>query len=277
MHKSTLLAALFSLGAPWACSPVPGPAKLPQVDGVHGTVRARVSLIFEEIDMYKPRIEEGADLDPYLAPIIYREVVPGQQEEAPLGALVTEEDGLSVDGSMLTVYYREGVASVDGVEYRQLSFNWFVPGAGADTLDSQGLRVTFDTAGLPAIFEVLEDRSGVSQFYVTAPLEALAIEEHGAPLAGRHLSVEPDLEEWPDVIVPRTVGQSPVALGPIAYLRGSSRDVHNLHCRCDPSLITSIRATLEYELVLLERMPDGARDFAAPDWPFRCLRLPSAF
>ena len=270
-----LLIALLVMTALLACGPAP--PELPRVGSVHETLRARVEIHFEEVDMYKPRVPEGADLDPYLAPMIYREVAAGEPQGAPFGALVAGEGGWSVDASRPTVYYREGVAQVNGEEHEQLSFLWFAPSSSSEALETQGLRVTCDAAGSPAIFEVLADSSGIHTFYVTRPLETLGFEEHGAPLPGRVHALEPSLDERPDVLVPRTVGQSPVALGPMAYLRAVGGDVVNVHCRCDPSLISSIRATPEYELVPLERMPEGARDFEASEWPWLCLRLPGSF
>lgn len=236
---------------------------------------ARVETHFEEVDLIKPAAVGGGEFDTYLAPMFYREPAPGSlASEAGFGALVREGEGWRVDTARPTVYFERGAVSHGGIDLEQLSLRWYSPGPGGVPA-VQGLRMTFDSEGFPAIFEVLTDASGASIFYVSKPLETLALEELGEPLRGQRLSVEPDAQERLDVVVPRVLGQGPAPLGPFVYLGAEGTDVLSLHCRCSPSQITDIRGAVEYELAPHDPAAADLGGFQDPDWAFLSLRLPA--
>lgn len=228
----------------------------------------------------------AAGLDPYLAPILLP-VLAGQEPTSPgIGALGLSDGQLLVDPDRPTVYHDEGRVLVGEEEHRQLTFLWF--GAGGESPRVQGVRVTCDREGLPAIFELLADGEGRTLLFVTRGLEEASRASHGEPLEGREHACEPGLELRPDVLVPALVAHSPEALGPMVYLTEACDEVLGLHCRCEPARLQAIRQTVEYELrpltsldpevvEALERWLGPERVFPAPDWPLVSLRLPATF
>jgi hypothetical protein len=241
-------------------------------------LRARAESHFEVVDLWKPRMVEGTEIDPYLAPMIYRGVQEGSESVAGFGALASSGEGRgSVDVTRPTVYWRRASIEVGGVERTQLAFLWFFPGASPGGQEVQGLRMTLDSRGFPAIFELLRDSSRANLFYVTRALETRVAKERGEPLAGRTFCVEPALKERPDVLVPRLIGEGPAPMGPFVYHDLEGHDLVSLHCRCSPSQIKTIRETMEYDLLPLEALPEGVPGFEDPEWPFDCLRLPASF
>jgi hypothetical protein len=226
-----------------------------------------------------------AGLDPYLAPIVLREVADGRTP-GEFGALVLRDGRLAVDGARPTIYHEGGEFAQGEARHGQLAFRWFREEAGK--VVAQGVRVTLDREGLPAILEVLEDSSGRSLFFLTEGLEAAARERHGEPLVGRRHASEPDRALRPDVLVPALFAHAPEALGPMIYDAAAGGDVVAMHCRCEAARLQTIRRTVEYELrpldglepalrAALERELGPAAEFPASDWPFVSLRLPEVF
>jgi hypothetical protein len=153
--------------------------------------------------------------------------------------------------------------------------------------------MTFDSEGYPAIYEIFDDRSGKSLFYVSKSLENLARESVGGPLADRMYCVEPDAQERPDVLMLRLVQQGAKPLGPLLYDSFENADLMQLHCRCVPSQLKAIGASVKYELVAMVSLSKQERErlaqemgwdassedygFPAPIWPWTSLRLPAVF
>lgn len=257
-------------------------------------LRERALQRFAEVDFLKPKSEDAdAQLDPYLAPIVYRDVPAAGgplQDPTEFGALVLRGGELVADGARPTIYHAAGAAEWGDARFEQRSFFWF-RGRGA-TLAAQGVRVTFDQDGLPAVLEPLEDVSGLTPLFVSDHVEEAARERFGPPLEGRRFAAEPDLAERPDVVVVRTLSRGPEPLGPMVYDPVDGADVVNLHCRCNPSHIDAIRTTVEYDLRPFGGLPDEVRvlvreriggvegevpGFPAADWPLVSLRLPELF
>ena len=257
-------------------------------------LRARALVSFESVDMYKPVASERADLDVYHAPIFYREH-PAEarsiDQALEFGALNLRGGQLALDVQRPTVYTHRSSVVQAGMEHEQIIFLWFrVQGT---RLAAQGLRLTYGADGFPAIYEVLGDSSGRTLFFVSRALELLAGEVLGDPIEGRLYAVEPSPLERPDVLVVRTVSQGAEPLGPLVYDEHGSSDVIQLHCRCAPSQLKAIGASVSYELVDVEQLPenlrrqlavemgwgDAATDLGFPDptWPLTSLRLPDVF
>ena len=77
----------------------------------------------------------------------------------------------------------------------------------------QGIRITLNSAGQPAIWEVLADGSGAELIFVSQSLEAAALAEFGKPLPGRRYAIERSVEEAPSVVVARVIDDGPMAHG----------------------------------------------------------------
>lgn len=282
--------ALVGLGACGADAP----ASSGEPTDAAAVLRARAEGRFVSVDFLKPRSEDPeAGLDPYLAPIVYREVPSAggsAQDPTEFGAVELRGGELFVDGAQPTIYYWKDEAELGAARFEQLAFLWF-RGAG-EGCAAQGVRVTFDQDGLPAILEPLADTSGLTPLFVTEHVEGAAGERFGPPLAGRAYSAEPDLATRPDVVVVRTLSRGPEPLGPMVYDPADGADVVNLHCRCNPSHIDGIRVTVEYALRPFAGLPSDVRArvraqvggsegevpaFPAPDWPLVSLRVPELF
>lgn len=227
-------------------------------------------------DFVKPRVEEGAVHDPYLAPILYLEA----PHEAPLGAASAGSGGSpAVDASRAVVYVADETVRFDGADRRVLTHVWF---RALEPVRAQGLRVVLDRDGLPAIAEVLRGASGSRTVWVARALEDRALEELGEPLPGRELAIEAEGVRAAGVELAGTFVRPTTALGPFVYVPRESGDVVHLHCRCTPSSVKAFRETVEYELVPLELLdgtwPTGDDPGFTPvesveEW----LRLPAAF
>jgi hypothetical protein len=167
-------------------------------------------------------------------------------------------------------------------------------GATEDGLPAQGVRITCDSQGQPAVWEVLADTSGLRLIFVSQSVEAGAAAEFGKPLAGRRYAVERSLEEAPTAVVPRVIDDGPVPMGPMVYLSAGTRDVSTVLCRCMPAQVKRLVVTRTFELTRLDSaamatfLSNAGSGSNAPPvlWPAEerdasrlahCLRLPKAF
>ncbi len=158
----------------------------------------------------------------------------------------------------------------------------------------QGIRITLNSAGQPALWEVLTDSSGAELIFVSHSLEAAALAEFGKPLPGRRYAIERSMEEAPNVIVARVIDDGPVAMGPMVYLSAGTRTVSTLICRCMPAQVRKLVATATYDLLPFQSGPTNSLITQANAllkertafWPGehpgeerleQCLRLPGAF
>lgn len=270
--------AICLVGALASCPGTTGDegAQPGNVDSQLQTLRARTEIPFETIDFVKPRSDEDL-IDPYQAPILYSSITESD-DAFEFGALVEGDEGLQVDASRPTVYfYRESI-QVGAERYEQDHFVWF-RGQGAPwNLMAQGVRVTNDSEGFPVFLEVLNDESELDLVYVSKRIELLAAEEFGEAIAGRRFHVEPKRSEGPRVAVVGILDHGPEPLGPIVYSDSRTGDVSQVHCRCNPSNITNIRETIEYDLLPWSVVPEAMRasiEFRPATWPFTALRLPA--
>jgi hypothetical protein len=274
---AAVLAALVSScgGAEAEAGPPPSEAD---------ALRARAATRFEHADLFKPKMGEEAGLDPYLAPLFYLEAPPeGVAGDASLGSLRVDGDGrLDVDPDAPAVYWADDLVRIRDREHRQTTFVWFrsVEASGAT---AQGVRVTFDTGGMPAVFEALTDGSELTPLYVTKSHETAALDTFGAALEGRRFAVEAEEsggEGDARFAVVEIVDDGPVPMGPYVYHSAGRADVAALHCRCSPTRADEIREMREYELVpldLLEGAWSAEDAFGAPDRAVGALRLPAGF
>lgn len=144
--------------------------------------------------------------------------------------------------------------------YRSVEYSW------KHGERPQGVRIVLGDDDYPLLWEVLHDSAGLRPVFVATELEGTAFGAHGPPLAGRSWSIEPAVETAPELVVPRTVDPGPVPMGPFVYVGREGYDVATVICRCMPSQVGEITASLDYRLAPAAADPGDA--IALP------LRLP---
>ncbi|MHC5211050.1 MAG: hypothetical protein ACYTG2_10065 [Planctomycetota bacterium] len=249
----------------------------PPSDAVVERLRARNATRFAVADFLKPRMDASSPIDPYLAPLFHFEA----PHDAPLCRVLVDGDGAPrLDATRPTLYYADHRVALDDRERRQLTFVWFRRAAPPR---AQGVRLTFDAGGFPAIAEVLDDESGARLAYVSETLEQSAARAYGGPLPGRAYA----LEAAPDVasgggdalVVAGTIDAGPAPMGPYVYQARDAHDVVTIRCRCSSSQVDAIGQAIDYELAPLEMLAGawpsaGQPRFAPYDVLERSLRLP---
>jgi hypothetical protein len=203
----------------------------------------------------------------------------------------------ALDRARPAIYASLDAAQINGKPHTRLTYLWCYslepvqPGAG---LPLQGIRITLDAAGKPAVWEVLAEDSGAELIFVSQDLESAALAQWGKPLPGRRYAVERNVSESPRVIVARVLEDAPVAMGPMVYLLAGTRSVSTVICRCMAAQVQRLAATRTYELQFCqgtsaEPLPVPARTHPGSGtafWPGdepagnrldRYLRLPEGF
>jgi hypothetical protein len=190
----------------------------------------------------------------------------GSSHPDRFGTLIVSNGVAILDQSRPAIYWEIDTVQIKGRAFARLSYLWCYagrpleskPGQGLTTAASgpaeaalplQGIRITLNSAGQPAIWEVLANSSKAKLFYVSQNLEAAARAEFGKPLPGRRYAAERSMEAAPDVVVARVIDDSPVASGPIVYLSAGTRAVSTLICRCMAAQAKKLLATSTYDLL----------------------------
>ncbi len=230
---------------------------------------------FAQADFYKPAESKTNEPAFALAPLILQEVEgAGEPLSQPdrFGTLSLSNGLWALDPSRPSVYWHADTVTLSGRSHARLAYWWFYSlgsarSASAPYLQSsgqregglmaQGLRLTLNSAGQPAIWEVLADSSGAGLVFVSQSLEAAAAARFGKALPGRRYAVERSVQEAPKAIVARVIDDGPVAMGPIVYLSAGTRSVSTLICRCMPAQAKTLRTTATYDLLPL---PAAASD-----------------
>jgi hypothetical protein len=284
----------------------------------------RVTNQFAAAMFFKPADATNVGLASQFAPLIIQEVPDKQGSAAALrdafgpsasvrdipdSLFVIRHSSLSsppgasnsvsgADLSQPAVFSAADSVQLNGHAHARLSYQWcYLPShpAGAPpALPRQGIRITLDSRGQPAVWEVLADTSGLRLIFVSQSLEAGAVAELGKPMAGRRFAVERSLDQATGVVVPCVIDDGPMAMGPIVYLSEGTRDVSTLICRCMPAQVKQLIATRTFDLIPLEGAllnvflaTAGTASNAPPLlWPTdssvengldHCLRLPAGF
>jgi subtilisin family serine protease len=279
VRKAFALAAVLAGGFVASCAEA-----TPVSEDAVTAIRERTGRRLEHAALIKPRMDQDVGLDPYLAPLLYLEQDgdPKPGRHAPGTVSSERSDRLSVDVSRPAIYFADTLVEVGGHTLRQLTYVWFRMVGDHRDASAQGLRITCDEAEQPALIEVLTDGSGARVVFVSERLEAQAAEAFGAAAPGRSYVVERPGKN--SVVVAGTFGVGPVASGPIAYLAPDGVEVSQVHCRCEPSQVGAIDATIDYELLPLdvltgiwprsEVLPDAGGAFEPLDTAIASLRLP---
>lgn len=214
----------------------------------------------------------------YLKPTITNSVLSDAEKFAPL--LIIEAAGASAgtaaSGADLPkeIFFHSGRIQLNGRWHEQKTYWWNYPQRGQGSLAAQGVRITLNSAGAPAIWEVLADTRGAQVIFVSQSVETQASREFGAAQGGRRFAVERALNESPRTVVARVIEDGPMPMGPIVYLRGDTHDVTTVICRCMDSQARELASQLEYQLKMDQHV---ARKLSTSALPDSLLRLPKAF
>ncbi len=194
-------------------------------------IEDRAALIFTNAVLLKPRETVPAtSLAFTLAPLLIQEVVGSGPEP---------------NSGPAAVYYQLGAVQIAEINRTQMTYLW---SCGDEKQLERGVRLTLDSRGLPAIWEVLDDRPGAQVVFISRSLEEKAQAAYGTPAAGRRFAVEPELAAAPDVVVARVNEDGPVAMGPIVHLTAPRGEISTVICRCMPTQARQLVATVYYEL-----------------------------
>jgi hypothetical protein len=264
-------------------------------------IYARATNQFGTAIFFKPAQTTNADLAFQLAPLIIQEVAPPPASAALLldqfGTLGTSNGLPAIDLSRPAVCWAADTVQLNGQTHARFFYQWWYSlrerrGRPTD-LPRQGFRITLDSRGQPAVWEILADTSGWRLIFVSQSLEAAAVGQFGKPLPGRRYAIEGDLAHATGVMVPRVIEDGPVVMGPIVYLSAGTRNVSTLICRCMPAQVKQFATTRLFDLT----QPAGDTNAIAAAagtsastpsafWPGddraenrldKCLRLPKRF
>jgi hypothetical protein len=268
--------------------------------GVVGEVSGAPPMRFERAHLLKPAELPGAELAFRLAPLVLQEV-----------------RGTNPPPIFTNVFFHFAAVELAGRSHAQVTYWWEYPprepsppsprfapprrgpeprprhpAPRPEPLVAQGIRLTLDARGVPALFEVLGATNETIAIYVNDSLETAAQLEHGGPLPGRRLAIERAGEEAPNVEVPRVLEDPPAVMGPIVYLHADSRTVATIICRCMPAEARELAGQSFYTLVPADESGNVSpatrlatafprrhpEDFTNPsDRLTRSLRLPGKF
>jgi hypothetical protein len=275
-------------------------------DSVREEIYDRANAEFANAALIKPVESSRTDHEAFeFAPLIIQEIAVAGRGDGLEGfgqASVSHPAAAPGHTTNATIYFHKGKVLVQGRSHEQFAYFWRssegapIPESGATSrsCSNQGVRITLDSAGQPAIWEVLADPGGSDILFVSQSLEAAAVAGFGKALPGRRFSVERGLRDAPNTIVARVIDDGPLPMGPIVYLRAGAGDVGTLICRCMPAQVKRLVGESYYELVTVDghsaKAPAGVTSRAAGEraafWPEgmppqrrlgRCLRLPANF
>ena len=263
----------------------------------HAGIYQRATNEFTQAMFFKPSGTNEEDLIIKMAPLIIQEVtgtngISGFQDQ--FGTLGAAGANNGVPEAKPTIFFEPDSVQIHGKTHTRFTYLWFYPQARQSSKEKkllqQGVRITLDSAGLPAIWEVLADSSGAELIFVSQSLETAARKEYGKPLPGRHHAIERSLKEAPKAVVARVLDDGPVPMGPIVYLNAETRSVSAVICRCMPVQAKNLLSARLYDLAPMANIPPEISSATASTptglWPRngrterrleKVLRLPKNF
>ena len=219
----------------------------------HQSIRQRTRTRFARGAFLSPSPDSRVDLPLYRATLIVEDLGPADEPShfTRFGRLAVDDQGrLDVDTRQLTMYLLVNQISFGRRNTQQHLALWFYPADAADGLPRyRGVRTILDERGFGVLWEVFSSDQPLRIFYVSKRTERAARTAFGPPLPGRAFSAEPSLDEHPDVLVARLVGEGPQSMGPFVYLGRSALEVVNVLCRCEPSGADAFPQSTHYRLV----------------------------
>lgn len=244
MHLSSWLCLVVLIGG---CA-APSARQVVSPAGIY----ERANRTFARAVFYKPAETNIDKLTLRLAPLILQEVSGTNSSTS----LLNEPGHLEFDGGSAVVrasgpvlYYLTDTVDVAGKAHARLTFLWFYVSMGLPgEISVQGVRMTLDSSGRPALWEVLADETGADLILVARSVEDAAAAQFRKPLPGHRYVTERSPAEAPRTVVARIIEDGPVPMGPIVYLDAATRSVSTLICRCMPAQAKSLSGTEVYEL-----------------------------
>lgn len=271
----TATMAALGCGDPEHPQPVARRVDVGPVVRDHKHLREQTQRRFAQASFLSPQPDSDAGIPLWMAPLLVHEyaTAPGDDPHwARFGAVTLDSTRqATVDCEQPTVYLLAAEIMVGSRSLKQLTYWWFYPPvAPGQPIRSRGFRMTLGNRGYAVVWEILSSESGIRSFFVSKPVEQAATEQYGGPLPGRRYAVEPPVEEHPEVVVPRVVGDGPQPMGPFVYLDAPSLAATTLICRCEPSQVDEFPHSSHYRLEQI----DARQDLYGGDSPPPNLRLP---
>jgi hypothetical protein len=241
----------------------------------HQLLRDQTQRRFAQASFLSPQPGSEAGIPLWMAPLLVHEYATATADEprwTRFGALTLDSTGrATVDCDQPTVYLLAAEIMVGSQSLKQLTYWWFYPPvASGHPIRFRGFRMTLGGRGHAVVWDVVSSDSGDRIFYVSKPVEQAAAKQYGGPLPGRRYAVEPPVQEQPEVVVPRIIGDGPQPMGPFVYLDASSLEPTTLICRCEPSQADRFPHSSHYRLQQI----DTPRDLYGSDSPPPNLLLP---
>lgn len=207
---------------------------------------ARTNVTFSQAVFLKPSGPNSTELPFQLAPLIFQQtrrknlLSPADQPGAPVVAQGT----LKVTPMEPIVFADVDTVQLNHRAHSRFSYTWVYPSG-----EVQGVRLTLNASGTPAVWEILGEERGEQLVFVSDSLEADARAQFGPPLKGRRYSIEASLAKAPHALVPRVIADAGVPMGPMVYVSRRTHDVATLACRCMPVQVKAILMTANYALI----------------------------
>lgn len=257
---------LFGLFASCGCTPS-------SIENEDGPLDTASEVHFERATLYFPQGSDQQNPAHLLAPIIVHE--SGKDAQTDLSGW------LDAAGGNPRVYLARSEIEINGVIHSQFIYSWrYGKKSPQQPALSMGriLRMTLDSRGYPAVYEVFTGKGVLVALHVSLGLEQSAEREHGPPLPGRKYSIERAPQESTGTVLAGVVKEGPVAMGPLAYLDSPARKIVALTCRCSPSRIEKADGSHRYELIELERgQGEAPGDLPPTGQALGNLRFPGEF
>lgn len=217
--------------------------------------RAKTTAEFARGIYYKPKDHGMTGLEEALVPLIIEETQSNNPEKKAFICTPNETGGC--DSGAATIYSAPAKVTIANQQYDQTLFLWFYH-AIDEGLQVRGVRIVLGPDGFPMLWEALSPGSATRVFFVSRELEELATKQFGSPVSGRTFAIERATREAPRVVVARVLDDGPVVMGPWVYVgRGPARKIVTLLCRCMPSQVSELVATIGYDLQPVEAIPVG--------------------
>jgi hypothetical protein len=223
-----ILVLLLGVGVSAGCRHTPK-LSAPERESVYD----RANVFFEQTLLVKPADSERVEYR--MAPLLVQEVQSTNQ----------------LPDIPYAVYFWKTFARAPGRVLEQFNYLWFHPDDD-QVKQPQGVRITFDSDGMPMLWEILRDPTGARIFFVSQSLEAAAMTNHPGPLPDRRFWVEQPVAEAPEVVVARIIDDSQTAMGPIVYLEADRHEVRTLICRCMDAQAKEAVGVAEYGVATLD-------------------------
>jgi len=227
----------------------------------HQHLRDQTQRRFVQASFLSPQPGSEAGIPLWMAPLLVHEYATATADEprwTRFGAVTVDSTGrATVDCDQPTVYLLAAEIMVRSQSLKQLTYWWFYPPvASGQPIRFRGFRMTLGGRGHAVVWDVVSSDCGDRIFYVSKPVEQAAAKQYGGPLPGRRYAVEPLVQEHPEVVVPRVVGDGPQPMGPFVYLDAVSLAATTLICRCEPSQVDKFPHSSHYRLQQIDTLQE---------------------